>query len=52
MTYTVASGRWKLTFMSQMLYQVYSPVVSLSFLVTASVGRNYIPILAKWKLEA
>lgn len=51
MTYTVTSRRWKLTFMSQMLYQVYSPGVSLSFLVTTSIGRNYIPILAKWKLR-
>lgn len=51
MTYTVTSGRWKLTFMSQMLYQVHSHMVFLSLLVPALIGKNYIPILPKWKLS-
>lgn len=51
MTYTVASGRWKLTCLSQVLYQVHSHMVCHLFLGTALIGKSYIPVLPTWNLR-
>ena len=43
MTYTEASGRWEISFLSQMLYQVHSHMVSLLFLGTALIRKELYP---------